>query len=145
MAQKLQTFFGDDLEETFDSLLSAPGAFGNIIIGLIRQVRLIDGVVLAAMFAGWAWLIYSVVSGNNPSAPMIGLALLPTITWVVCGIIGGLIFEVAGVGWRSLAYWESYLLMVVFITGGVLSLRIAINPRDRRIVRAPEEPAAAQE
>jgi hypothetical protein len=135
--QKLQTFFGDDLEETLDSLLSAPGAFGNIIVGVARQVRLFDYTMLALVIAGWAWLVFGVALEDNESPWLMAAAILPTALWLLCGLIGGLIFEVGGVGWRTLAYWEAYLLMLVFIVMGVITLRIAVNPRDRRVYRGP--------
>ncbi len=133
--QKLKGMFGEEIEDTFDSLLSVPGAFGNIFVGIAKQIRLFDAAFLALIFAGWMWLLFGVVISDNDDTVLLLLAVLPTIAWVICGIVGGLIFEVGGVGWRSLALWESYLLMVVFITFGVISLRIAVNPKDRHIYR----------
>lgn len=135
--QKLQTFFGDDLEETIDSLLSAPGAFGNIIVGCARQVRLVDGAAFALVLVGWGWLVFGYMIEDNRSGLLLALALLPTVAWLICGLIGGLIFEVAGVGWRTLAYWEAYLLMLVFIAMGVITLRLAVNPRELKVHRGP--------
>ena len=49
-------------------------------------------------------------------------------------------YRVGGFGPRSLAYWESYLLILLFAAFGAVSLRLAFNPKDRRVYRAP--PAA---
>ncbi len=133
--QKLQTFFGDDLEETLDSLLSAPGAFGNILVGVTRQVRLYDAAMLLLVFSGWGWLIFGYWLSDNDDTLLLVLSVLPTVLWLLCGLIGGLIFEVGGVGWRTLGYWEAYLLMLVFITMGAITLRIAISPSDRIVYR----------
>ena len=130
-------FFGDDWEETFDSLKSAPGAFGNLLVGAVRQVRLVDGAAFALVVAGWLWLIagYGMASDHRPG-PFI-LAVLPTVLWLLAGVVGGLTFEVGGIGWRSLAYWEAYLLILLFAVFGLISLRLALNPKDRRVYRAP--------
>ena len=133
--QKLQTFFGDDLEETLDSLLSAPGAFGNILVGVARQVRLYDAAMLLLVFSGWGWLIFGYWLSDNDDTLWLALSVLPTVLWLLCGLIGGLIFEVGGVGWRTLGYWEAYLLMLVFIAMGAITLRIAISPSDRIVYR----------
>lgn len=133
--QKLQTFFGDDLDETLDSLWSAPGAFGNIFVGVAKQFRLFDALVLALVFAGWSWLVFGFVLGDNDDLLLLILAVLPTLAWVICGFIGGLFFEISGVGWRTLGYWEAYLLMLVFISMGVISLRLALSPGDRIVHR----------
>jgi len=143
MPQKLQAIFGDELEETFDSLLSVPGAFGNVIIGIARQVRLIDAIFLGLVLAGWGWLAVGYTLSENDDMLFLALALLPTVAWVICGFVAGLIFEVGGVGWRALAFWESYLLLIVFIMFGVISLRIAINPKDRRVYRGTPPAADA--
>jgi hypothetical protein len=135
--QKLQTFFGDDLEETLDSLLSAPGAFGNIIVGVARQVRPIDAAMLALVITGWGWLIFGYALEDNDDTLLLALAVLPSLIWFLSGLIGGLIFEIGGVGWRTLGYWEAYLLMLVFVVMGVITLRLAVNPRDRRVYRGP--------
>jgi hypothetical protein len=135
--QKLQTFFGDDLEETLDSLLSAPGAFGNIIVGVVRQVRIVDAVMFALVILGWGWLVFGYALEDNDDTMLLSLAILPTVLWLFCGLVGGLIFEIGGVGWRTLAYWEAYLLMLVFIAMGVITLRLAVNPRDRQVYRGP--------
>src|SRR5581483_7326202 len=55
-AGKLQHFFGDDWEDTWEAVLSAPGALGNVAIGAARQVRLVDIVVFGLFIAGVAWL-----------------------------------------------------------------------------------------
>lgn len=133
--QKFQTFFGDDFEETLDSLLSAPGAFGNIIIGVARQVRIVDGAAFALVLSGWAWLFFGYTLNDNDDTLLLVLAVIPTVLWLTCGLIGGLFYEVSGVGWRILAYWEAYLLMLVFITMGVITLRLAVSPRDRKVYR----------
>lgn len=135
--QKLQTFFGDEIEEQLDSLLSAPGAFGNILVGVARQVRIFDAAMLALVVAGWGWLLFGYVIEENDNAMLLALAVLPTLVWLACGLIGGLIFEIGGVGWRTLTYWEAYLLMLVFVAMGVITLRLAVNPRDRRVYRGP--------
>jgi len=135
--QKLQTFFGDNLEEQLDSLLSAPGAFGNIIVGVARQVRLVDAAMFALVVTGWGWILFGYAFEDNDDTLLLALALLPSVIWFLCGLIGGLIFEIGGVGWRTLTYWEAYLLMLVFITMGVITLRLAVNPRDRHVYRGP--------
>ena len=136
-AGRIQDFFGDDLDETLGSLMSAPGAFGNIMVAAVRQVRLIDGVALALMLLGWGWLIFGYGIAGDHRLGFVILALLPTLIWFSCGIVGGLVFEIGGIGVRSLAYWESYLLIGLFAFFGVVSLRLALNPRDRRVYRAP--------
>jgi hypothetical protein len=134
---RLQDFFGDDWEETLDSLKSAPGAFGNLLVGAARQFRLIDAAALALVLGGWLWLVagYGVLGDHR--AGLVALALLPTVLWLAAGIAGGLIFEIGGIGLRSLAYWEAYLLILLCAVFGVVSLRLALNPRDRRVYRAP--------
>jgi hypothetical protein len=134
-AGRIQGFFGDDWEEALDSLKSVPGAFGNIFIGGIRQVRLLDGLALALVVAGWLWLTFGYGVAGDHSALLLLLAILPTILWLAAGVIGGLVFEVGGIGVRALAYWEAYLLIGLFALFGVTSLRLALNPRDRRVFR----------
>src|SRR5687768_8184512 len=56
MAGRLQAFFGDDLLEAFDSVKSAPGAFGNIVVATARQVRPVDAVAFGLVLLGWSWL-----------------------------------------------------------------------------------------
>ena len=142
-AGRLQDFFGDDWQEALDSLMSAPGAFGNILVGAARQVRLIDAAAFAFVLAGWLWLIagYGFAGDHRPG--LVLLAVLPSGLWLVAGVIGGLIFEIGGIGVRSLAYWESYLLMLLFAAFGLISLRLALNPKDRRIYRGPTAPSDA--
>ncbi|HLF72321.1 MAG TPA: hypothetical protein VI759_09245 [Dehalococcoidia bacterium] len=134
---RFQEFFGDDWEETLDSLKSAPGAFGNILVGGVRQMRLVDLAGLALVFAGWFWVIIGYGIAGDHSTLLLIVALLPSLLWFGAGIAGGLVFEVGGIGVRSLAYWESYLLIGVFACFGLTSLRLALNPRDRRVYRAP--------
>lgn len=134
-AGRLQDFFGDDWEEALDSLKSAPGAFGNIVVGAARQVRLVDGAAFALVLTGWAWIVIGFGLSADHRAVLVLLALTPTVLWLACGVIGGLVFEIGGIGLRSLAYWESYLLILLFAAFGLISLRLALNPRDRRIYR----------
>ncbi len=108
--QKLQTFFGDDLEETLDSLLSAPGAFGNIFIGVAKQVRLFDGIVLALVFTGWGWLLFGYALGDNDDTLLLVLAIVPTAVWVLAGLIGGLVFEI-GNALQQMAAPEGHFLL----------------------------------
>jgi hypothetical protein len=140
--EKLIASLGDEVENTLDSLLAAPGAFGNILVGVASQVRLYDVAFLGLMVAGWAWVVAGYLINDNENSLLLALAVLPTLAWVVCGVIGGLIYEVGGVGWRSLAFWESYLLMLMFIAAGPVTLRLAVNPKDRRIYRGPPQSKA---
>ena len=142
-ARKLQAFFGDDWEDTLDSLKSAPGAFGNIVVAAGRQVRLVDLVAFAAVLAGWLWLLLGYFLGDDHRLGLLGLSLLPTFLWLAAGVIGGLVFEIGGIGVRSLAYWEAYLLIGLFACFGVISLRLALSPRDRGVYRAPSTPGDA--
>jgi hypothetical protein len=132
---RIQAFFGDDLSDTVDSLLSAPGAFGNVVVAAARQVRLVDGHALGVVLAGWIWLILGYGVMGNHGLPLAALAVLPTVLWLAAGVTGGLFFEIGGIGIRSLAYWESYLLILLFACFGLISLRLALNPRDRRVYR----------
>jgi hypothetical protein len=134
--KRIQEFFGDDFEETLDSLLSVPGAFGNIALGVIRQIKPVDGAAFLLVAAGWAWLFFSYLGGHERSSSMIMVALLPTGIWFTSGIIAGFIFHIGAIGMRSLAYWESYLLILLFGAFGIISLRTALDPRDRRVYRA---------
>ncbi len=144
MAGRIQEFFGDDWEDALDSLKSAPGAFGNLLIAALRQVRPLDGLAFAVVIAGWAWVVcgYGVAGDHRPA--FLVLALLPTALWLAAGVIGGLVFEVGGIGVRSLAYWESYLLILLFAAFGVISLRLALNPRDRRVYRGPQRASSRE-
>jgi hypothetical protein len=136
-AGRFQDFFGDDLEEALDSLTSAPGAFGNIVVGAMRQVRPVDGAAFLIVVAGWLWLVFGYVVAGDHRPGFVALAILPSILWFVAGTVGGVIFGVGGIGIRMFAYWESYLLVLLFAAFGVISLRLALNPRDRRVYRAP--------
>jgi hypothetical protein len=142
-SRRLQDFFGDDFEDTIDSLKSAPGAFGNILVAAARQVRLVDVAAFTVVLAGWLWLILGYGVADDRRAGLVLLALLPTALWLVAGIIGGLIFEIGGIGLRSLAYWEAYLLIGLFAVFGVISLRLALNPKDRNVYRGTPPTADA--
>jgi hypothetical protein len=133
-AFRIQEFFGEDLEDTLDSLKSAPGAFGNILVAAVRQFRLVDAAAFALVLAGWAFFAYGLFVGH--SAGLLLVAMLPTLLWLACGVAGGIIFHVGGIGYGSLRYWESYALILIFSGFGVLALRMALNPYDRRIHRA---------
>jgi hypothetical protein len=135
MTGHLQDFFGDDFGDTLDSLKSAPGAFGNILVTAVKQLRPIDVVAFAMVLAGWAFFVYGVFAGN--SIGLLLVSLLPMTLWLAAGIAGGIIFHVGGIGYRSLGYWESYVLILTFSCFGVLALRLALNPHDRHIHRAP--------
>jgi hypothetical protein len=131
---RIQEFFGDDLDDTLDSLKSAPGAFGNILVAAVRQFRFVDAAAFALVLAGWALLAYGLIAGDGIGLLLAGL--LPSGLWLACGIAGGVVFHVGGIGYRSLRYWESYALILIFSGFGVLALRLALNPYDRRIHRA---------
>jgi purine-cytosine permease-like protein len=131
---RIQEIFGDDLEDTLDSIKSAPGAFGNILVAAVRQFRLVDAAAFALVVAGWALFAYAATADLDARVAVLGL--LPSILWLACGIAGGIIFHVGGIGYRSLLYWESYALILIFSGFGVLALRLALNPHDRRIYRA---------
>ena len=62
-------------------------------------------------------------------------ALLPTLAWFAAGITGALVFEISGLGPRVLGYWESYVIIALLALFGVVSLRLALNPRDLRVHR----------
>jgi hypothetical protein len=115
-------------------LKSAPGAFGNILVAAVRQLRPIDVAAFALVLAGWALFAYGLVAGH--SLGLLLVSLLPMALWLAAGIAGGVIFHVGGIGYRSLGYWESYVLILTFSCFGVLALRVALNPYDRRIHRA---------
>jgi hypothetical protein len=133
---RLADFFGDDLEETLDSLKSAPGAFGNIFVAAVRQIRLFDLLLFALVVAGWAWIVGGFVIAGEHSLAILGLAVLPTALWLIAGIVAGFIFHVGVIGPRSLGFWESYVLIGVFAVFGVVSLRLALDPRERRVYHA---------
>lgn len=132
-----QAFFGDDLEETWDSLLAVPGAFGNIVVGVIRQVRPIDAVFFALVIAGLLRLVVGHVLLDERHFGLYALSLLPLAFWLTAGVIGGIVFHIGAIGRGSLAFWETYVLLLLFALFGVISLRLAIDPRDRRVYRAP--------
>lgn len=136
---RLQEFFGDDLEETWDSIRSVPGAFGNICIGTLRQVRLPDMIAFAIVLAGIAWLLVGhLVLGERG---FYALSITPLVLWFMAGVIGGIIFHVGVIGPRSLAYWESYALILLLGVFGVISLRLALDPRERRVYHStPRNP-----
>src|SRR5690606_24061965 len=117
-AGRMQDFFGDDFDEAIDSLKSAPGAFGNILIAAIRQLHPLDVAAFALVIGGWAVFIYGAIAGHGTGMQL--LSLLPTGLWLAAGIAGGVIFHVGGIGYRSLGYWESYVLIVTFSFFGVL-------------------------
>ncbi len=132
--KRLQNFFGDDFEDTLDSLKSAPGAFGNILVAVGRQLRLIDAAAGALVLAGCAVFVYGLTADFTTGWLL--LALLPATLWFAAGIAGGVIYHIGGIGYRSLGLWESYVLILIFSWFGVLALRLALNPNDRRIYRA---------
>jgi hypothetical protein len=133
---RLQIFFGDDLEETLDSLRSVPGAFGNIIVAVIRQLRPIDGLAFAVVIAGLGWLIVGHFILGERHQVLAVASILPLVLWLVAGVVGGFVFHIGAIGRSSLAYWESYVLLLFFALFGVISLRLALDPRDRRVYRA---------
>jgi hypothetical protein len=134
-AGKLQSFFGDDWEDTWEAVLSAPGALGNVVVGAARQVRLVDFLALALMLAGAIWLVYGYgIKGDHPLGLTL-LALLPMALWFGAGFIGGWLFVVGNIGLKALRYWESYLFIGMFVVFGTVSMRLAISPKDGRIHR----------
>ena len=139
-AGRFQDFFGDDFEDTLDSLKSVPGAFGNILVTAVRQLRFIDIAAFMLVVAGLVLFGYSLATGQPTGLVLLGL--LPLVLWFAAGIAGGVIYHVGGIGYRSLGYWESYVLILSFSWFGVLALRLALNPYDRRIHRA--EPDAVK-
>jgi hypothetical protein len=131
-----------DWEDTFDSIKSTPGAFGNIFVAATRQVRLVDAFAMALVVAGWGWTVLGLTLGDGPAIGLHLLGILPTLLWFAAGIAGGLTFEIGGIGVRSLVYWESYLLIALFACFGTISLRIALNPNDRNVYRSSVKPEA---
>jgi hypothetical protein len=140
-AGRFQAFFGDDWDDAFDSIKSAPGAIGNLVVGCARQLRLVDGIAFALVVAGWLWLTFGYAVGGDHRVGLLVLALLPTLLWLAAGITGALIFEVGGIGVRILGYWEAYVLLLLFTLFGVASLRIALSPKDRRVYRGTPRPS----
>jgi len=142
MAGGLQAFFGDGWDDALDSLKSAPWALGGIMLSGLRQVRALDALAFALVVAGWLLIIETYVDGAvDQRAWHVALGLLPTLLWVTAGVAGGLMFEIGGLGARTLRYWESYVLILVFALFGVLSLRVALSPESRRIHRGPARQA----
>ena len=132
-AGRLQAFFGDDWDDAIDSVKSTPGAIGNLLVGFVRLVRPIDAVAFAAVLAGWLWLLVGYGLLDDHSVSLLLLSILPSVLWLTAGVTGGLVFEIGGIGARILAYWESYLLILLFAIFGVASLRLALSPKDRRV------------
>ena len=133
---RLQAFFGDDLEETFDSIKSAPGAFGNIGVAAFKQIRPLDAAAFGLVIAGWVWLVGGYLIAEERQATVLFLSVLPTFLWLVAGIVGGLIFHIGVIGYRSLTFWETYMLIGILSILGVISLRIALDPRGRSVYRS---------
>ena len=136
-AGRFRAFFSDDWDDALDSIKSAPGAMGNIFVAAVRQVRPVDVAALGLVLAGWLWLVFGFLVGEDHRLGLLILALLPTIAWFAAGIIGALVFEIGGIGPRVLGYWESYVLIAFFSLFGIISLRLALNPKDRRVYRQP--------
>ena len=134
---RLQSFFGDDIEEAWDSIRSVPGAFGNIVVGFVRQVRPVDSLAIALVVIGLAWLAIGHVALGERNPGLNLLAILPLALWLVAGTVAGFIFHIGGIGRAALTYWESYVLILLFAAFGVISLRLALDPRDRRVYRSP--------
>jgi hypothetical protein len=142
MVGKFQGFLGDDWEDTLDSVLSVPGAFGNIVVAAVKQIRVWDAAAMVLVSASLLWLLFGyLISGNHDSLYAIPAALA-TFAWLACGTVGGVEFIFGGVGKRAFLLWESYLLVGLFAAFGTLSLRIALNPKDRLVHRAPKTPVA---
>ena len=137
-AGRFGAFFGDDWEDALDSIKSAPGAFGNILVAAIRQVRPVDVVALGLVLAGWLWILFGFLLGEDHRSWLLVLSLLPMFGWLTAGVAGALIFEIGGIGPRVLSYWESYVLILFFSLFGLVSLRLALNPKDRRVYRRPD-------
>ena len=133
--RRLQVFFGEDLEEALESLKSAPGAFGNILVAALKQIRLVDLAFIALMSVGWGWLIGGYLIQGDHSFGLALLAVLPSVVWLLAGLTGATMFVTGGIGPRALAYWESYVLILLFSGFGVISLRLALNPGDYRVYR----------
>ena len=135
MAGGLQVFFGDDWDDALDSIKSAPGALGGVTLSFLRQLRPVDGIGFAGVLAGWLWLAAGFVAIGDHQLLTTVFALLPTLAWLAAGIAGGLVFEISGLGPRVLGYWESYVIIALLALFGVVSLRLALNPRDLRVHR----------
>jgi hypothetical protein len=142
MSAGSRKFFGDDWEDTLDSVLSVPGAFGNIVVAAVKQIKVWDAVAMVLVVASVLWLLVGyLISGDHDWKPTT-LALVAIVAWLTCGTVGGFFFTIGGVGKRSLWLWESYLLVGLFAAFGTVSLRIALNPKDRLVHRAPTTPVA---
>ena len=139
-AGRFQGFFGDDWEDTLDSVLSVPGAFGNIVVAAVRQVKPWDALAMVLVLASLGWLLLGYLISGDHDSRYAWFSLLAIAAWLVCGTVGGLVFSVGGIGRRALWYWESYLLIGLFAAFGTVSLRIALNPKDRLVHRAPTTP-----
>jgi hypothetical protein len=135
-SNRLQEFFGDNIEETWDSIRSVPGAFGNILLASLRQIRPLDIAALGLVVAGLVWFCVGYVFADERSYLSLALSLLPLLLWLIAGLVGGFVFQIGAIGRHSLAYWESYVLLALFAMFGVISLRLALDPRDRRVYRA---------
>jgi hypothetical protein len=140
MVGRLQGFFGDDLEDTLDSVLSVPGAFGNIVVAAVRQIKPWDALAMLLVLASFVWLVAGYVISDDHDSTYATVALLLIVAWLGSGTVAGFVFTVGGVGKRALWLWESYLLIVLFAAFGTVSLRIALNPKDRLVHRAPTTP-----
>jgi hypothetical protein len=138
MAGGLQSFFGDDWDDAFDSIKSTPAAMGGIMLSAARQLRGPDAVALALVFAGWIWIGATFFSsGFDQLAWHVALGAAPTVLWLSAGVIGALIFEIGGLGFRTMAYWEAYVLILVLAIFGLLSLRVALSRHEGDIHRGP--------
>jgi hypothetical protein len=135
MAGGLQVFFGDDWDDALDSIKSAPGALGGVTLSFLRQLRPVDGIGFAGVLAGWLWLAAGFVAIGDHQLLTTVFALLPTLAWLAAGISVGLVFEISGLGPRVHGYWESYEIIALLALFGVVSLRLALNPRDLRVHR----------
>src|SRR5687768_16667917 len=135
MASRFQGFFGDDWEDTIDSVLSVPGAFGNIVVAAVRQIKVWDALAMVIVVASILWLIGGYLYSGNHDATYAVPSLLATVAWLTSGTVAGFVFTVGGVGKRALWLWESYLLIGLFAVFGTVSLRIALNPKDRLVHR----------
>ena len=130
---RLQEFFGDNLEETWDSIRSVPGAFGNIVIATLRQVRPLEAAAFGLVVIGFAWAIIGYVILGEGGKGLLVVSLLPLAGWLIAGVVGGFVFHIGAIGRHSLAYWETYVLILLLAAFGVISLRLALDPRDRRV------------
>ena len=66
MASRFQAFSGDDLEDTLDSVLSVPGAFGNIVVAAVKQMKVWDAAAMLLVGASLLWLLVGyLISGDH--------------------------------------------------------------------------------